>query len=116
MSEKKRGGAGRGQERKPKTDGGKLVKRQVFLRPEQIEKLQGKNLSVEIRKLIDLVYDWKNPPATKDYDFPKTERRNHFWEGCECLMCGAKRSGKDYFDRFGERLETRPQCDRDTRF
>ena len=53
MSEKKRGGAGRGQGRKPKTDGDKLVKRQVFLRPDQIKFLSGENLSVAVRAAID---------------------------------------------------------------
>lgn len=53
MSEKKRGGAGRGQGRKPKTEGEKLVKRQVFLRPDQLEKMKGQNLSAVVRQLID---------------------------------------------------------------
>ena len=52
-SKNKKGGSGRGQGRKPKPDGEKLVKRQVFLRPDQISKLQGKNLSAIIRQLID---------------------------------------------------------------
>jgi hypothetical protein len=53
MSKKQRGGAGRGQGRKPKASGEKLVKRQAFLRPDQIEKLHGQNLSALIRQLID---------------------------------------------------------------
>lgn len=51
--EKKHGGAGRGQGRKPKADGKKLVKRQVFFRPDQIEKLKGQNLSAIVRQVID---------------------------------------------------------------
>lgn len=55
MSEKKRGGAGRGQGRKPKADGEKFVKRQVFLRPDQLEKLKKlpENLSEIVRRLVD---------------------------------------------------------------
>lgn len=52
-SKNKKGGKGRGQGRKPKPQGEKLVKRQVFLRPDQFEKLQGQNLSVIVRQLID---------------------------------------------------------------
>lgn len=57
--EKQRGGAGRGQGRKPKTDGEKLVKRQVFLRPDQLEKLrsQDENLSELVRRLVDYYLD-----------------------------------------------------------
>lgn len=52
-SKNKKGGSGRGQGRKPKPDGEKLVKRQVFLRPDQLEKLHGQNLSAFVRQLID---------------------------------------------------------------
>jgi hypothetical protein len=53
MSEKKRGGAGRGQGRKPKTGGEKLIKRQIFFRPDQLKKMAGQNLSAAIRYQTD---------------------------------------------------------------
>ena len=55
MSEKKRGGSGRGQGRKPKNGEEKLVKRQVFLRLDQLEKLKTlpENLSAFVRRLVD---------------------------------------------------------------
>lgn len=107
MNEKKRGGAGRGQGRKPKTD--KFVKRQIFFRPDQLEKLSGKNLSVEIRKLIDFSYDFISSEKT-EWQPPKTERTNHIWRNGACLWCGLKKDGKVFFTENGERLENRPDC------
>lgn len=59
MSEKKRGGAGRGQGRKPKTGEEKFVKRQIFFRPDQLEKLKKlpENLSEFVRRLVDEFFD-----------------------------------------------------------
>lgn len=53
MKSKKHGGAGRGQGRKPKPESEKLVKRQIFFRKDQLEKIKGRNLSEHIRILFD---------------------------------------------------------------
>lgn len=53
MENKKHGGAGRGQGRKPKAEGEKYIKRQIYFRPDQIEILIGQNLSVAVRAALD---------------------------------------------------------------
>jgi hypothetical protein len=109
MSEKKRGGAGRGQGRKPKKDGEKLVKRQVFFRPDQLEKVIGRNLSDHIRRIFDHFHDLEAQPEKKQFVEPS--RKNHFWVGGDtCIFCGVKKVGKQFFDKNETLLPSKPDC------
>lgn len=95
MSEKKRGGAGRGQGGKPKTGAEELVKRQVFFRPDQLEKVKGKNLSEHIRRLFDYFHLIQEPPEKGRTNDNVTGRKNHRYGKVSgsgrCIFCGFKK-------------------------
>lgn len=118
--EKKRGGYRANAKRPKKTEDEKLIKRQVFFRKDQLEKLEGKNLSVEIRKLIDFSYDFSKSEIDTPQYSTKERGKYHRWfdevGGKYCMWCKTKKRNGLFFDKNNNQIDVPPKCFHDKSF